>query len=256
MSHDEIGTLVVAARVLGKHHVTFGALGHISSRIADTETLYIRGKGPDEVGFEFTTRDDIITVDFDANMVDGPKGLQPPAEALMHIWLYKKNPALRAIVHVHSQYAQLLTACDKPILPFFAAGPMGHIGVADIPTYPRGTVIATDELAEDFANFLGARSMALHQGHGMTVLGSSVEDATVRALNLELTMETTYKAYLLGNPRTLVEADVEILRRSSGPERHYRGGSAPGEAGVLATWKYYCMVTDEDPGVEGSLADR
>lgn len=252
---DEIDKIVTACRVLGKLDMTIGALGHVSSRIGDTDTMLIKGKGPDEVGIRYTTREDILTVDFDCNKLDGPKGLQPASESFMHIWLYKKNPEVRSVVHVHPMYAQLLTACDKPILPFFAAGPMGHISLQEIPTYPRGIIIASNELGEDLANFQGNRKMALLQGHGVSVWGSSVEDATVRTLSLATTLEMTYKAYALGNPRTILQEDIDELKRTAGAERRPRG-SAGGEIGMLGLWKYYCMLTGEDHGIEGSLADR
>lgn len=251
---DDIDKIATACRVLGKLDMTVGALGHVSMRIGDTDTMYIKGKGPDEVGIRYTQREDILTVDFDANKIDGPKGLQPASESYMHIWLYKKNPEVRSVVHVHPMYAQLLTACDKPILPFFAAGPMGHISLEEIPTYPRGIIIANDTLGEDLANFQGKNKMALLQGHGVSVTGDSVEDSTVRTLGLAFTLEMTYKAYLLGNPRSIVQEDIDDLRRSAGETNRPRG-SAGGRLGMLASWRYYCMLAGEDYGIEGLLAD-
>jgi ribulose-5-phosphate 4-epimerase/fuculose-1-phosphate aldolase len=245
MDATDVEEIARSCRVLGKLEMTYAQLGHVSKRIGDTDTMLIKGKGPAEVGLSYTGNDDIISVDFDANKIDGAEGLQPPSESFLHIWLYRKNPAIGSIVHMHPMYAQLLTACDKKILPFFAAAPMCRIALEDLPTYPRGIIIADDRLGEDFATFMGQSSMALMQGHGITVTGSSVADASVRALDLGWTLKMTYLAYTLGNPRTILQEDIDELTRTAGETDRPRGSSG-GETGMLATWRYYCSAAGEE----------
>jgi ribulose-5-phosphate 4-epimerase/fuculose-1-phosphate aldolase len=105
-----------ACRVLGKLELTHGAFGHVSFRRGESETLLIKGKGPEEVGLRYTRPDDIIEVDFKADMVSGAAGLQPPSESYLHIWLYRLNPEVRSVVHVHPEHAVLLTICDIDVV--------------------------------------------------------------------------------------------------------------------------------------------
>src|ERR1700704_6108755 len=98
-----------ACRILGKLELTHAALGHVSYRLGDAEAMLIKGKGPGEVGLRYTRPNDILEVDFNAEMVSGPADLQPPSESFLHIWLYRQNPQVRSVIHVHPEHAVLLT---------------------------------------------------------------------------------------------------------------------------------------------------
>jgi ribulose-5-phosphate 4-epimerase/fuculose-1-phosphate aldolase len=210
---DAAGLVARACRVLGKLELTHGALGHVSLRLGESSML-IKAKGPDEVGLRYTRVDDIIQVDFNAEKLSGPHGLQPPSESFLHIWLYRQNPTVQSVIHVHPEHAVLLTICDKPILPIYGAyGSGSRLALDGVPTYPRSITIHDHGLGEEFATFMGDRKAALMRGHGVSVVGSSVEDATVRALALNELVTMTYKAYLLGTPRPISAEDQDELRR-------------------------------------------
>lgn len=233
-----------ACRVLGKLELTHGALGHVSYRLTDNSML-IKGKGPDEVGLRYTRVEDIIEVDFDAEKLSGPDGLQPPSESYLHLWLYKKNPSAQSVIHVHPEHAVLLTICGKEIMPIYGAyGSGARLALDGVPTYPRSITIHDDRLGEDFATFMGANQAALMRGHGVSVVGSSVEDATVRTLALNELVTMTYKAYLLGTPQPISDEDQAEMRKPLDPSR--RRGTAGGSAGMLSQWRYYCSLAGED----------
>jgi ribulose-5-phosphate 4-epimerase/fuculose-1-phosphate aldolase len=233
-----------ACRVLGKLDLTHGALGHVSYRLGDGSML-IKGKGPDEVGLRYTRVEDIIEVSFDAEKLSGPPGLQPPSESYLHIWLYKLNPSVQSVIHVHPEHAVLLTICGKEILPIYGAyGSGARLALDGVPTYPRSITIHDDALGEDFATFMGASQASLMRGHGVSVVGSSVEDATVRSLALNELVTMTYKAYLLGTPQPISDQDQAEMRKPLDPTR--RRGTAGGNAGMLSQWRYYCSLAGED----------
>jgi ribulose-5-phosphate 4-epimerase/fuculose-1-phosphate aldolase len=234
-----------ACRITGKMDLTHAALGHVSYRIGDSDTMLIKGKGPEEVGLRYTRPEDILTVDFNANKVSGASGLQPPSESYLHIWLYKKNPEVRSVVHVHPEHAVLLTICEKEILPIYGAyGSGARLAIDGVPTYPRSITIHDDRLGEEFADFMGKKPVSLMRGHGVSVTGTSVEDATLRSLALNELVTMMYKAYLLGTPKPILAEDQEEYRRPLDPNRPR--GSAGGAAGLMATWRYYCQLTGEE----------
>jgi ribulose-5-phosphate 4-epimerase/fuculose-1-phosphate aldolase len=78
----------------------------------------------------------------------------------------------------------------------------------------------------------------------VSVVGSSVEDATVRVMELNQLVTMTYKAYLLGTPKPLSDEDIQSYKRPLDPNR--RRGSAGGDAGVLAAWRYYRSLAGEN----------
>jgi ribulose-5-phosphate 4-epimerase/fuculose-1-phosphate aldolase len=241
---EQLELVARACRVVGKMDLTHGALGHVSWRIGDSERMLIKGKGPDEVGLRYTRPEDILIVDFNADKLDGPAGLQPPSESYLHIWLYKKNSEVRSVIHLHPEHAVLLTICGKDILPIYGAfGSGARLALDGVPTYPRSITIHDDQLGEEFATFMGEKQAALMRGHGITVTGRSVQDATLRAIALDELTRMTYKAYFLGTPQPILQEDMGEFRRPLDPNRPR--GTAGGEAGLLATWRYYCMLSGE-----------
>ncbi len=234
-----------ACRVLGKLELTHGAFGHVSFRRGDSETLLIKGKGPDEVGLRYTRPDDIIEVDFKAEMVSGAAGLQPPSESFLHTWLYKLNPEVRSVVHVHPEHAVLLTICDIDVVPIYGAyGPGARLAIEGVPTYQRSVTISNNQLGQEFAEFMGSSKTALMRGHGVSVVGSGIQDAVARTLALNELVTMTYKAHLLGGVRPIEPEDVAFFQAPL--ESGRRRGSVGGEAGVRAAGRYYCSLAGED----------
>jgi ribulose-5-phosphate 4-epimerase/fuculose-1-phosphate aldolase len=90
---------------------------------------------------------------------------------------------------------------------------------------------------------MGKQTVALMRGHGITVVGTSIEDATVRALELNELLKLTYEAYLLGDPKPLPQGDIDYLRKGHAADRPR--GAAGGEAGMLANYAYYAMMAGE-----------
>lgn len=242
----EISELIArSCRIMGKLDMTHAALGHVSYRIPGSDSMLIKGKGPDERGVRYTQPEDVIEVDFDGNKAWGPDGLQPPSESFLHIWLMKKNPEVECVIHVHPRPAVLLTICNKPVLPIYGAYGTGYqLAAQGVETFQRSIRIYNDKLGEEFATFMGTRKVALMRGHGVSVVGSSIEDATVRAIALDELTTMNYQAYLLGDPQPIPDIDIEEMK-SPPPEVRGRG-SAGGAAGMRATWRYYAMLTDED----------
>jgi ribulose-5-phosphate 4-epimerase/fuculose-1-phosphate aldolase len=184
-------------------------------------------------------------VGFDAEKLSGPEGLRPPSESFLHTWLYKNKPEVQSVVHVHPEHAVLLTICEKEIFPIYGAfGPGARMAIDGVSTYPRSVRITTDALGEEFAKFVGERKYVLMRGHGASVVGSSVEDATVRAIVLNELVTLMYKAYQLGDPKPIPDEDIaDITALSDGQQSR---GSAGGRAGMLAAWRYYCSLAGED----------
>jgi ribulose-5-phosphate 4-epimerase/fuculose-1-phosphate aldolase len=243
MSSD-ISLVAQARRVLGKLDLTHAALGHVSLRLGDSDRMLIKGKGPGEVGLRYTRERDIITVDFAANKIDGADDLQPPSESYLHLWLYKSRPEVRSVIHVHPEHAVLLTICDKEVLPIYGAyGPGARLAVEGVRTYPRSITIHDDRLGDEFARFMGTSKVALMHGHGVSVVGSGVEDATVRTMALNELVTMSYKAYLLGQPRPISEEDQAEYARPEDARRSR--GSAGGEAGMHAARRYFCSLAGE-----------
>ena len=55
-----------------------------------------------------------------------------------------------------------------------------------IPVFPRSYLVTRPELAAAMIEVMGEKSVCLMKGHGITVVGKTVEEATMRALNFNV----------------------------------------------------------------------
>lgn len=225
-----------ACRVIGALGLTKAATGHISARVPGTDTILIRARGPDEIGVRYTEPQDVITVDFNGKKLAGRDGLEPPQEVFIHTWMYRKRPELASVVHAHPATVVLFTICNKPLLPLYGAYDPSSLKLLmeGIPTYPRSITVSNDKLGEEFASSMPGRA-CLMRGHGITTVGSSVQEATLTAIKLNELAEMNYRAQLLGNPQPIPDDEIAHITRGDskkGPK------SAP-------LWRYYCSLVGE-----------
>lgn len=244
--HDGINLVAQSCRILGKLDLTHAALGHVSMRLDDTKTMLIKAKGPSESGLRFTQSQDIITVDFEGNKVSGADGFWAPGECFIHTWLYKKRPDVNCVIHVHPEHAVLLTICEKEIYPIYGAywPAATQIAADGVNVFPSSLLINDNLVGEEFADFVGSNDVALMYGHGITVVGTSVYDASVRAIALNQLVTMMYKAYAIGTPKRLPDSEIKQITKPR--DTAAQMGSATGEAGTLATWKYYAQLAGEN----------
>ena len=240
--------LAQACRVLGAYDMMHGATGHVSYRL-DDDTMLIKGKGPDQAGLRYSRGRDIIKVNFDAEMVDGPDGLQPPSESFLHIWIYKMRPEVKSVVHAHPEYSVLIGVTGKEIFPIYGPyRPGSNLARDGVPIYPDSRTIGTNEQGEEFANCMGQKDVALMVGHGIASAGRGIEESTMNALALEMLCRTTYKAYLVGEPARLPEGILGRQGERRDMQERRPRGSAGGLEGMMASWRYYKSIAEERLG--------
>lgn len=233
--------IALSCRIVGTQGLTRGMLGHVSARIPGTDRVLIKAKGPAEEAVELATERDVITVDLDGRKLEGPKGLEPPNETAMHLVVYRKRPEVMSVIHTHPDWIVALTACEKPLIPLYAAySPPGMKLVLDgIPIYPRSVTIINRELADDFMKVMGEKRACLLIGHGMTVAGATVEEATVTSLNLYELARVHGMAYSIGQPKPIPEADIfEYRQRTERREGPFRESSSRFES----DWRYHVKL--------------
>lgn len=243
-----------SCRIIGKLDLTHGTTGHVSYRL-DDGTILIKSKGADEASLRTTAPRDIIEIDMDARLVVGPGGLQPPGESFIHTAIYDKVPEARSVIHCHSKLPVLMTICDKPILPLGSVAPGLELAINGVPTYPFSHMIDTKARGAALASSMGSAGVVVLRGHGVAVYGTSVEDATVRAIALDEVANLNYMAHVLGDPRPLPADEIEEymsilakVRAASGDDAvASAGGVRPAHASrsVMSSWRHYCQVADE-----------
>lgn len=72
----------------------------------------------------------------------------------------------------------------KPVFGAYDPSAM-RLAAEGIPVFPRSVLVNRPEIAAATLEVMGSRNVCLMKGHGITVTGSSVEDATLRAIKME-----------------------------------------------------------------------
>lgn len=235
--------LARACRVLGRLELTKAATGHVSARLHGADLLLVRARGPEELGVRYTTADQIVTVDFDGRLAGNhAPGLKPPLEIFIHTELYRRQPDIQAVVHMHPPLVVAFTACDEPLLPIYGAYDprSAQLAIGGLPTYPRSILIDTPELGEEFARTMKASPACLMRGHGVTTAAGNIEDAALNMILVNELANMTYLARTIGTPAPIPDEEQSSIMALE-PRTDAAKDLSPRSA---ALWRYYCTLTD------------
>jgi L-ribulose-5-phosphate 4-epimerase len=214
---------------LGLVHLTWG---NVSARDAAGTHFVIKPSG---VPYPALRPEDMVVVRMaDGAVVDGR--LRPSSDTPAHRALYRRRPAVAAVVHTHSRWATSWAQAGRPIPVLgtthadFAAGPV-----------PVTRALTADDIAGDFEERTGETvadtitdaddpyrcPAALVRGHGVFAWGRSPDEAVEHALICELVAEMAYRTLQL-NPEAALPPPVarRHYRRKHGRDAYY-GQSRP-----------------------------
>ena len=158
----------------------FGSTGNLSVRNGDR--IWITPTGQSLKGL---TPERLACVDLDGTTLNENR---PSKELPFHLGVYRTRPDATAIVHLHSTYSVALSCLETldaeqplpPITPYYF---MRVAPLAVLPYFRPGS----PALAETVERAAASHNCMLFRNHGMTCLGSSMNEAVDRAEELEQT---------------------------------------------------------------------
>ena len=207
--------VALSCRILAKEGLVEGILGHVSLRVPDGDRMLIRCRSEDERGVLFTKGSDVRRVDFDGQGKDLVEGrYEVPKEFPIHGELYKARPEVGCVIHAHPPAALVCGIAELELRPIFGAFniPAMRMALEGIPVYPRSVLITRSDLAAQMMDAMRGKDICLLKGHGITVTGATVEEATVRALNFNVLARITLQVAHTGKKATdILPEDVEEL---------------------------------------------
>jgi ribulose-5-phosphate 4-epimerase/fuculose-1-phosphate aldolase len=201
-------TVATACRILAQQGLAADVLGHVSVRL-DEHRILLRCRGPEDRGLLFTVADDIRVVELDGRGdLDG--GYAVPNEFHIHTELFRARPDVQAVVHAHPRDVMVADLAGVQLRQVFGAYniPASRLANQGVPVYPRSVLVRTPELGRAVAATIEGSGACILRGHGIVTTGESVEQATLRALDLaELSRISTQVALLGGRPQMLSDDD-------------------------------------------------
>lgn len=186
--------LAEACRILAHAGLAEDILGHVSLRTS--EGLAVRCRGRSESGLLFTTEKDIHEI----SSAPLDPAYSAPNELPIHSEVLRSRPDVNSVVHVHAPYlvaADLANIVIRPVVGAFNI-PAMRMAADSIPVYGRSVLINSAELGQEMAAALGDAPALILRGHGIVTVGSTVQEAVVRALNIEMLAKLLVRASGLG----------------------------------------------------------
>jgi L-fuculose-phosphate aldolase len=162
-------------------------------------------------------------VDLNTKQIAGKH--ERPGETDIHTGIYRARPDVMAVVHSHPVHSVTFSVTKKPILPVSVHGAIFADGV---PTLDYVGHVNTRELGDQLAKVLGHRRAALLKMHGAVIVGASVEEAFVAAIQLEENAEKQLWAEMTGTAHPMTAEEVAQSNKDS-----FRRQS------IEKRWQYY-----------------
>jgi len=179
--------------------------GHFSWRLPGQDRMLINSGASVRSAL---TVDDIVTIDFDGNLIEGDT--VPPMEFHIHSEIYRKRPDVNSVVHTHPTWSTLFSMTGNAVKPVIMQASV----LGEIQQFPKTASINKKPLGEELAECLGAHRVAMLKSHGAVIAAEGILEAFVLAFYLEENAHRQYLAQQIGEPMVLSTEQVETIGRN------------------------------------------
>lgn len=195
--------------------------GHVSARIPGTRRFFIK---PVLAPLGEISEKDIILVDIDeymevceqnwakaGNKRAVTKLKAPPRETMIHAAVYNSRSDVNSVVHTHQTLATAFSVAGVPLRPIYN---QAAAFAPETPIFPSPRLIYTVQDGKEICQTLGDHTAMLLQGHGIIVVGDSLEYATVHAIYLERTAYMQWVASSVGKPVIMPQKEIDYMKEN------------------------------------------
>lgn len=179
-----------------------GPGGNISAKAGNIMLL-----SPSGFALEDIEPEQWIRVEIDSGKVLDQE-VRPSSEVLMHLFAYRVNPDIQAIVHTHPAHCIALTLVSKELPMLF---PDQAALVGDIAFVPY-VLPTTDLLANAVAEKVGEHNSILLENHGLVTTGKNLREAYYRTEVVEESAKVYLAAKAVGEPKVLTDAEYKEIQ--------------------------------------------
>jgi ribulose-5-phosphate 4-epimerase/fuculose-1-phosphate aldolase len=218
---DELKKKVALGNRIMFHQGLADYHGHVSARIPGTRKFFIK---PVLAPLGEISAKDIILVDIDeymevceqnwakaGNQRQVTKLKLPPRETMIHAAIYHARSDINSVVHTHQTLATAFSVAGVPLRPIYN---QAAAFAPETPIFPSPRLIYTVEDGKEICQTLGDRMAMLLQGHGIVVVGDSLEYATVHAIYLERTAYMQWIASSVGQSVMMPQRDIDYMKQN------------------------------------------
>ncbi len=198
--------LVDGCHILDREGIT-DSFGHVSVRIPGADAfITIAGVSPG-----CATLKRIIMLDLDGHYLGGDKA--SPFEWPIHARVLRARPEVMSVCHTHSRWSALFSVIKGGLRPIHMYAKF--LPPEGPPVYPAAGLIGTVERGEALAETLKDSNAVLLRAHGDAVVGTTLEQAIQRTIQLAFLGQLAHMAVAHGEP--LYMSEEELATFSSEP---------------------------------------
>ena len=179
--------------------------GNVSGRDPEADLIVIKPSG---IRYEELTPDNMVIVDLDGQVVEGP--LKPSSDTRAHAYVYRHRSDVFGVCHTHSCFATAWAAVGRPIPPVLTAVCDEFGGPIPVGAYAK---VGGNEIGEEIVRSIGSSPAILMKNHGVFSVGKDSEAAVKAAVMVEDVARTIYYALQLGEPAEIDPDEVARARR-------------------------------------------
>ncbi|MEK3823701.1 class II aldolase/adducin family protein [Paenibacillus sp. FSL K6-1558] len=179
-----------------------GPGGNISARSGNTMLL-----SPSGFALEELEPDEWIAIDMGTGETQAGAS-RPSSEVLMHLFSYRANPDIQAIVHTHPAYTIALSLVFDHLPHLF---PDQSALVGDIGFVPY-VLPTTKLLADAVAAKVTEHSALILVNHGLVTTGKNLREAYYRTQVVEESAKVYMIAKAAGEPKILTDAEYKEIQ--------------------------------------------
>jgi L-ribulose-5-phosphate 4-epimerase len=147
----------------------------------------------------------MVVVDLSGRVIEGDH--KPSVDTDTHLYVYQRRPDVFGMAHTHSPYATSFAVLGKPIPACMTTCALlgGEVPLGGY------APIGGDAIGQEIIDNIGRALAIVMQNHGVFTIGSSPQQATKMAVEVEEVAKITHLAMLRGQPIMLSPLQVDEI---------------------------------------------
>ena len=176
--------------------------GNVSGRDRETGLVVIKPSG---FSYDEMMPEHMVVVDLSGRVIEGDH--KPSVDTDTHLYVYQRRPDVFGMAHTHSPYATSFAVLGQPIPACLTTCAMlgGEVPLGGY------APIGGAEIGQEIIDNIGRALAIVMQNHGVFTIGSSPQQATKMAVEVEEIAKITHLAMLRGQPIMLSRLQVDEM---------------------------------------------
>ena len=176
--------------------------GNVSGRDKETGLIVIKPSG---FSYEEMKPEHMVVIDLNGRVIEGDH--KPSVDTDTHLFVYQRRPDVFGMAHTHSPYATSFAVLGQPIPACMTTCALlgGEVPLGGY------APIGGAEIGQEIIDNIGRALAIVMQNHGVFTIGSSPQQATKMAVEVEEIAKITHLAMLRGQPIMLSPLQVDEI---------------------------------------------